>query len=139
MKCVFCAIAAGQAPASLVFEREQVLAFLSLDQPNPYKVLVIPRAHVETLYDLTDEQAAQLFQVAVRVARAIRDVSACPGLNVVQSNGGAGQQDIGHVHLHLVPRWWGDRITLMWDTTEAARQTLDQLAADLRTHVQRSS
>ncbi len=55
MGCVFCAIAAGREPASFVFQDEQVMAFMSLEQPNPYKVLVVPRAHVETLYDLSDE------------------------------------------------------------------------------------
>ena len=50
----------------MVFADAHVLAFLSLEQPDPYKVLIIPREHVATLYDLTDEQAAQIFQVTVR-------------------------------------------------------------------------
>jgi histidine triad (HIT) family protein len=91
-----------------VFANEHVLAFLSLEQPNPYKVLIIPREHVATIYDLTDEQAAHIFQAAVRIARVIRKVSGNDGLNVVQSNGSLGQQDIFHVHVHLVPRVAGD-------------------------------
>ena len=56
----------------------------------------------------TFEQAAHIFQAAVRIARVIRKVSGNDGLNVVQSNGSLGQQDIFHVHVHLVPRVAGD-------------------------------
>lgn len=139
-RCIFCEIAKGAAPASLVWADEHVLAFLSLEQPNPYKVLVIPREHVATLYDLTDEQAAHIFQTTVRVARLIRAVSGCEGLNVVQSNGTLGQQDVFHFHLHLVPRVKGDaqqgRIILDWDNTPSTRSELDRLAADLRRQLQ---
>lgn len=55
--CIFCEIAKGTVPASMVFVDEHVLAFLSPEQPNPYKVLIITREHAATLYDLTDEQA----------------------------------------------------------------------------------
>jgi histidine triad (HIT) family protein len=109
----------------MVFTNEHVLAFLSPEQPNPYKVLVIPREHAATLYDLTDEQAAHIFQATVHIARAIRAVSGCEGLNIVQSNGAVGQQDVFHFHLHLVPRVVGDtqegRIILDWDNTPRER------------------
>lgn len=96
--CVFCNILAGRAKASFVYRDASVAAFMSLEQPNAYKVLVVPTAHVETLYDLTDAQTAELFQVVVKVARAIRLVSGCDGLKV-QSNGAAGQQDVPHLHV----------------------------------------
>jgi len=141
--CVFCDIAQGVVPASLVFANEHVLAFLSLEQPNPYKVLIIPREHVATIYDLTDEQAAHIFQAAVRIVRVIRRVSGNEGLNVVQSNGILGQQDIFHVHVHLVPRVAGDtelgRIVLDWDNTPRPRKELDRLATDLRLLLQSPS
>lgn len=139
MDCIFCEIAAGRLPASFVWKSEDVVAFMSLEQPNPYKVLVIPCAHVETLCDLNPDQAARIFQAAVQIARAIRDVSGCEGLNLVQSNGHAGQQDIFHFHLHLVPRFSDDitagRISLHWDNTQQERSVLDALAADLRAHL----
>lgn len=137
--CVFCAIAADREPASFVLDDRDVLAFMSLEQPNPGKVLVIPRAHVETIYDLSDEQAGSVMRAAVRVARAIRAATTCPGLNLIQANGVAGQQDIFHVHLHLLPRFPDDspqgRVRLRWDMTTAPRYRLDALAATIRNHL----
>jgi len=131
MKCILCEISSGQVPASFVYEDECVVGIMSLDQPNPYKVLVIPRAHVETIYDLSDDQAARIFQAAVRIARAIREASGCDGLNVVQSNGRAGQQDVFHFHLHLVPRFLGDSILLSWENRPADRDALNRMAEEI--------
>ncbi len=107
--CIFCAIGAGRAPGSFAYEDERVFAIMSLEQPTPYKVLVIPRDHVATVYDLTDEQAAAIFRATVRVARAVRAASGCAGLNLVQSNQPVAGQDVFHFHLHVYPRWHGDR------------------------------
>lgn len=132
MNCIFCSICAGQAPASVVWEDEHTLAILDLNQPTPYKVLVLPRRHVETIYELDDELAADIFRTAVRVARAVREASGCPGLNVVQSNGRAGQQDVFHFHLHLLPRFAGDGVVLHWPDAQSDRPTLDRYAEELR-------
>ncbi len=132
MDCIFCQIVSGQAPASFVYQDDKVVAFMSLEQPNPYKVLVVPRDHVETLFELNDQQAAAIFQATVKVARAIRAASGCDGLNLVQSNGEAGQQDVFHFHLHLVPRFWNDDIVLDWDNSIQDRDTLARLAGEIR-------
>ena len=132
MPCIFCEIAAGRAPASLVYEDDDVYAMMSLEQPNAGKALVIPRAHVESLYDLDDATAAAVMRATVRVARAIRAATGCPGLNLVQSNGRAGQQHVWHLHMHLVPRFVGDGILLRWDNTIQPREALDRLAAEIR-------
>jgi histidine triad (HIT) family protein len=137
MNCILCEISAGQSLASLVYEDEHVFGIMSLDQPNPYKVLVIPRAHVETIYDLSEDQAARIFQAAVKIACAIRDASGCEGLNVVQSNGREGQQDVFHFHLHLVPRFHGDNILISWEDRRAERDDLDRMAEEIRSKVER--
>jgi diadenosine tetraphosphate (Ap4A) HIT family hydrolase len=51
MNCILCDISSGQALASFVYDDEDVFGIMSLDQPNPYKVLVITRAHIETIFD----------------------------------------------------------------------------------------
>ena len=128
---IFCAIGAGRVPGSFAYEDERVFAIMSLEQPTPYKVLVIPRDHVATVYDLTDEQAA-IFRATVRVARAVREASGCAGLNLVQANDPVGQQTVSHFHIHVLPRFAGDGIVLRWDNALADRVELDRLAAEIR-------
>jgi len=133
--CIFCQIAACLVPASFVYEDDLVVAFMDINQPNPHKVLVIPREHKETIYDLDNDLAAAIFLVTVKIARAIRAASGCDGLNVIQSNGRAGQQDVFHFHLHLLPRYHNDSIVFDWDFARSGRDTLDQLAADIRANL----
>lgn len=134
--CIFCRIVSGTAPAHFVYKDDLVVGFLSLEQPNPYKVLVIPRFHVETVYDLSDELAAAIFKATVKIARGVRDVSGCEGMNLVQSNGRAGQQDVFHFHLHIVPRYSGDKIIFDWDNTPLPAEKLSQLAGEIRARLQ---
>jgi len=128
MSCIFCEISSGQVPASFVYQSKEVFAIMSLDQPNPYKVLVVPRSHIENIYDLSAEYAAHIFQATVKIARAVRQASGCEGLNLVQSNGRAGQQDVFHFHLHLVPRFYNDAVILSWQSTQAERSELNRMA-----------
>jgi histidine triad (HIT) family protein len=135
VSCVFCAIASGTEPASFVYEDDDVLGLMSLDQPSPYKVLVVPRAHVETIYGLPDELAGGLFRASARIARAVREASGCAGLNLVQSNGVAAGQDVPHFHIHLIPRAGGDKIRLDWPARPAGRDELDAMAAEIGLHM----
>jgi len=135
--CIFCNIAAGESSAHCVYDDGTVFAILSLEQPTPYKVLVIPHAHVETVFNLDDDLAAAIFIATTRVARAVRDVSGCPGLNLVQSNGRVGQQDVFHFHLHIVPRFEGDGVVLDWDNTPAPHDKMAQFAEEIRSHLQK--
>lgn len=135
MDCVFCAILEGRTAASRVAEDADEVAFLDLRQPVPGHVLVVPRAHVETIYELTPDAAAALMRMAVRVAQALRAEFDPPGLNLWQSNGHAGGQEVPHVHLHVQPRRHRDGLFRLYPQglpVPAARDTLDELAARLR-------
>ena len=130
--CIFCRIAEGKERASIVWDDPLVFGMMSLEQPTPYKVVMIPKEHVENLFELSDALAAALFQATVKVAHAVRRASRCPGLNLVQSNGSAGQQDVFHFHLHIIPRFPNDGIILKWDNKVEERPRLDQFAQDIR-------
>ncbi len=133
-ECLFCAIVRGEAVASPVYEDDTTLAFMNLRQGNPGHVLVIPKAHVEMLYELDVGTTASLFQAVVTVARAIRTAFAPNGLNIWQSNGESAGQEIPHVHIHLFPRMVNDHRIQFYTQTppHAERDDLDQLAARLR-------
>jgi histidine triad (HIT) family protein len=123
---------AGAAPASFVHRDEHVAAFVDLRQAVDGHVLIVPNRHVETLYELDEDTAGRLMALAVRVARALAADGAPPGLNLWQSNGHAGGQEVPHVHLHVQPRRVGDGLMRVYPNGVPApspRETLDALAA----------
>jgi histidine triad (HIT) family protein len=132
--CIFCSIAAGTAPASIVAENAEALAFMDIDQPTPGHVLVIPRAHVRDIYELEAETAATVFRLTVQVAKAVKLALAPDGVNLIQANERAGQQHVFHFHMHIVARYAGDsdRIRLGWKPNLPAPPELDRLAAQIR-------
>jgi len=110
--CIFCAIIEGRAPAEVVFEDGETLAFMDINPANAGHTLVITKRHVRNIYDLDEQIAAAVMRTTVRVAGAIRRALQPDGMNLVQSNERAGGQDIFHFHMHLIPRWYGDGLRL---------------------------
>lgn len=99
--CLFCRVARGEIPATLVAETEECLAFRDINPQAPLHVLVIPRAHVASLNDASD--AAQIGRLALLAAEiAQREGHAETGYRTVINTGPAAGQTVHHVHLHLL-------------------------------------
>jgi histidine triad (HIT) family protein len=129
--CPFCAIARGQDPsAEIVCESERWVAFFPEKPATPGHTLVIPRAHVADLWSLEADLGAELMAAAVRVGRAIRDAVTPAGMNLISSAGEAAEQTVFHLHLHLVPRYEGDRIDPIWPHKERMNEHLKEGVAD---------
>jgi len=133
--CPFCEIVAGRAAAAFVLEAPRVVAFVGLRQWVEGHVLVIPRRHVETLYDLEDDDAAAMLSAAVSIARAVRSEFKPEGLSLWQSNGPAAFQEVAHVHLHVQPRWTNDGLLNIYPgvPTDAPLTQREALAVRIRT------
>ncbi len=128
--CVFCGIVNGTNPHSIVCEDELTVAFMSLRQQRLGHVLVIPRKHVENIFDLDETLGSAVMATTVRVARAVRSAFKPEGLHLWQSNGPAAGQEVPHFHMHVMPRWHGDGL-LAWHPTEPVypdREDLDRQA-----------
>ncbi len=106
--CIFCAIAAKRAPASLVFESSDAVAFLDIRPITEGHTLIIPRKHCRNLFDFDDSSGQGIMRAARTVARAMRAAMNADGLNLFQSSERAGGQDVFHFHFHLIPRFMGD-------------------------------
>lgn len=100
--CVFCSIAGGALPAAMVLDEPDVLAFLDVRPVFPGHVLVVPRAHHETLPDLPTDQLPVLFEAAQRVAAVLPQALAADGTFVAMNN--TVSQSVPHLHVHVVPR-----------------------------------
>lgn len=106
--CIFCAIAAKRAPAAMVYESSDALAFLDIHPITEGHVLVIPRKHCRNLFDIDDESGRNAMHAARVVARAVRIAFGADGMNLFQSSERAGGQDVFHFHFHLIPRFQRD-------------------------------
>jgi histidine triad (HIT) family protein len=106
--CIFCSIVEGKVPASVVYEDDHILAFMDLHQANPGHVLIIPKVHIETIDQLTPQLTAEVFQVVVILTRAVQSAFQPDGLTIFQSNGKAAMQEIPHMHVHIMPRYYHD-------------------------------
>lgn len=108
MSCIFCAIAAGDIPATVVHETDRVVAFRDLSPVAPVHVLVIPRAHYDNVLQLAADEGitAEVLAVAAEVARSehLDD-----GFRLVFNTGPDGGQAVEHVHAHVI----GGR-TMQW-------------------------
>ena len=106
--CVFCEVVAGTREAHVVAADEAAVAFLDVAPAAPGHTLVVPRGHHVDLFASGPDTAADVARTVQRVAVLLRDRLGADGLTVRQNNGPASGQVVGHLHVHLVPRWDGD-------------------------------
>jgi len=100
--CAFCAIAAGDVPASMVSRNDDVAAFLDARPVFKGHVLVVPRVHVPTLSDMPAAALGTLFAAVQRIARAVEAGLGADGTFVAMNN--KVSQSVPHLHVHVVPR-----------------------------------
>jgi len=127
--CVFCSIAAGASAAYRVWEDERTLAFLDANPATRGHTLVIPTRHAETLTDVPGGDVAAVFQTVKRVASALESAYEPAGVTVIQSNGRAAGQEVFHAHVHVIPRYEDDSVSLEWAAAETDDSELRDTAA----------
>jgi diadenosine tetraphosphate (Ap4A) HIT family hydrolase len=133
LNCAFCAIVSGVAPASVVHEDENLIAFCDLMPVNPGHLLVVPKRHATGLAELPEETGALMFPLAQRLAARIRrSPLRSDGINLMLADGRAAGQSVFHVHLHVIPRLVADGFGRHGGTRPATRSDLDQVAGLLR-------
>jgi histidine triad (HIT) family protein len=101
--CTFCQIIQRKAPASIVYEDEQVAAFLSNRPVNEGHTLVVPKKHYVNIYEISEGEAAYLFVIAKKIAHAVCEATGTGAIRIVQNNGADAGQVIFHLHLHVIP------------------------------------
>jgi histidine triad (HIT) family protein len=102
--CPFCDLIHGAGEVSMCYEDSDVVAFLDIQPVNAGHLLVVPRAHFESLQDIPARLAMHLFEVAMELAPVVKQVAAADGLNIVVNSGAAAGQDVFHYHVHVIPR-----------------------------------
>lgn len=131
---MFCQIVTGVSPSTALYESTSLLAIMDIDPVTPGHLLVIPKAHLPDLADLTDDLASEMFSVARRLAAALRRSNVrCEGVNLFYADGEAAFQEVFHSHLHVFPRFSGDGFTISanWGS-DPSRSELESIAEAIR-------
>jgi histidine triad (HIT) family protein len=109
---MFCAIVAGEAPAIRIYEDEDYLAILDIRPFTRGHTLVLPKRHTVDLIDTPPETLAEMIIIGQRIARAARATELADATNIGINDGRAAFQTVSHIHLHVLPRRNGDKLSV---------------------------
>jgi histidine triad (HIT) family protein len=119
----------------MVYEDEIALAFLDIRPLNEGHTLVIPKEHYATIFEAPEELVAHLHRIAKRIALAVKEVTKADGVSIIQQNGKAAGQEVFHLHVHVIPRFEGQKLMRFGEISEANREKLNQIAANIKRHI----
>jgi histidine triad (HIT) family protein len=106
--CIFCRIVAGEIPSRKAHEDDEILVFHDIAPWAPVHVLMIPKEHLATLYDVADDHAPMLGRMLALAPRLMRELGVTNGFRTLVNTGQDGMQEVQHLHVHVMggPRPW---------------------------------
>lgn len=110
--CLFCKIVAGEIPSKLVYQDDELYAFHDIHPWAPVHFLLIPKLHIASMAQLTDEHAAMMGRMMVLAPRLALELGCNPypsgGFRMLSNTGAEGGQEVQHLHIHIMggPRPW---------------------------------
>lgn len=105
--CIFCKIANKEAPANIVYEDDEKLAFLELNQSSPGHVMVILKKHGRTMWDYDENEIGQIMKGVQKVAKKVKNGMGSDWLTIGINH--EEKRGVQHLHIHVIPRWENDR------------------------------
>ncbi len=129
--CPFCSMGRHELDHVSVIDEKDMLAIMDLFPATPGHVLVFPKHHIKTIYEMPLDLGARLMSTAIMVAKAIKEKLSPDGLNLIQSNEVSAGQTVSHFHLHVVPRYKGDPVILQFGhgATPERTEKLERIAS----------
>ena len=133
--CIFCKIANGEIPAHTLYEDEDFRVIFDLSPATKGHALILPKEHAANIFELKDETAGKVFVLAKKMATAMKDAFECDGFNVIQNNGECAGQSVFHFHMHLIPRYEGDKAIKLWTPGKVTDEELERLENKVKNNV----
>ena len=132
-ECIFCKIVKGEIPCNKIFENDKVLSFADINPISTGHVLIIPKIHAETIWEIDVEDLTAIHQSSLQIAKALKTVLKPDGIAFLQLNGKAVNQVVPHYHLHLIPRKTTDPKLSMteWELVPGDMKAIAKLAQEV--------
>lgn len=100
--CLFCKIIAGEIPSDKVYEDDLIYVFKDINPKAAVHLLAIPKIHIESLEQLTDEHQSLIGHIMLRLPELARSQGLNDGFRTIINTGTGGGQEVGHLHIHLL-------------------------------------
>ncbi|ABX44073.1 HIT family protein [Lachnoclostridium phytofermentans] len=126
--CIFCKLASGEFQSATVYEDDLFRAILDISPASKGHTLLLPKKHAANLFELEEPEVSRALSVAKKLAIAIQKTLNCDGINILQNNGTAAGQSVFHFHIHLIPRYENDGVTIPWEALSYSNGEAAQLA-----------
>lgn len=107
MDCVFCKIINNEIPSYKIYETDKVFAFLDINPVNPGHTLVIPKKHVDYIFDIPDKEYSNLFLEAKKISKVLKKITKAKRIGIIVEGFA-----VHHTHIHLVPLYIGGELCL---------------------------
>lgn len=133
--CIFCKIVRRQALSSTIYENDAVMVFLDIRPLYMGHTLVIPKAHYVDIFDIPEDLLSQIHVIAKQISFAVKKATGANGISMIQQSGKAAGQDIFHIHVHVVPRFEGQKLPPFSELKEVERAKLDEMAKKIKQHL----
>ena len=126
--CLFCAIIDGEVEGFKVYEDDLFLVILDRFPKCVGHTLIMPKRHAVHIFDLNDKECAHLFPLTQKISAVLQEILGFSGLNLLQNNGPDAGQEIGHFHLHLVPRFEDDAMSIQYRRENPSQEQLQEMS-----------
>ncbi len=111
-ECVFCKIIRGEIPCCKVYEDDLILAFLDIAPFNIGHTVIIPKDHQNSITTLDEIYANRIIKIAPKIGVALMRTINAEGFNLFLNNGSVAGQTVWHCHMHVLPRFAGDKVVI---------------------------
>ncbi|WP_180230507.1 HIT family protein [Priestia megaterium] len=118
-ECIFCNIVNKKSSAHIIFQDEYVTSFLDINPITKGHTLLIPNKHIERLNLIKDHKlSSHLMDSLIQVSNMLVQSGICEDFSIVQDNGEQADQDVNHLHFHIIPRYIMDGVNLNLETNK---------------------
>lgn len=112
--CIFCKIVKNEIDAYKIYEDDDCIVILDKFPNNIGHSLVIPKKHVQNIFELDDDLAGKILKIASKISNGIQKSLKPDGIHLLQNNNKGANQTVNHFHMHIIPRYFGDTVEIKW-------------------------
>ena len=129
--CIFCKIAKGEIPSATIYEDEMVRMILDINPASKGHALILPKQHYANVYEIDEDTLTHIIKIAKRAGTQMQTALNCDGLNILQNNGEAAGQTVFHFHMHVIPRYENDTVSVQLGNGVLSEDDRDELVKKL--------